>query len=57
MSETFDLIIRGGTCATPNGIAQGDVGVRNGKIAAIGDLGAASAPEVLDAKGLHVLPG
>ena len=57
MSETFDLLIKGGTVATPNGIAMGDVGVRAGRIAAFGALGAAKAAEVFEAKGLHVLPG
>ena len=57
MSESFDLLIRGGTVATPNGIAQGDVGVRAGRIAAIGSLGSAKAAEEFDARGLHVLPG
>src|SRR6201996_8535885 len=57
MSETYDLLIRGGIVATPNGIAEGDVGVVNGKIAAIGALPNAKAAEVFEAKGLHVLPG
>jgi dihydroorotase len=57
MSGTFDLLIRGGTVATPNGIALADVGVIGGRIAAIGDLGAARAADIFDAKGLHVLPG
>ncbi|MBN9591432.1 MAG: amidohydrolase family protein [Alphaproteobacteria bacterium] len=57
MSETFDLLIRGGICATPSGIASADVGVKGGRIAAIGGLAAAKAAEVFDAKGLHVLPG
>ena len=57
MSESFDLLVRGGTVATPNGIAPADVGVTNGRIAAIGSLGGAKAAEVFDAKGLHVLPG
>src|ERR1700761_9505141 len=57
MSETYDLLIRGGTVATPNGIAEGDVGVANGKIAAIGALPNAKAAEIFEAKGLHVLPG
>ena len=39
MSETFDLLIKGGITATPNGIAEADVGVRGGRIAAIGSLG------------------
>ena len=57
MSETFDLLIRDGVCATPNGIAAADVGVRGGKIAAIGALGSTKAAEIFEAKGLHVLPG
>jgi dihydroorotase len=57
MKESFDLLIRGGTVATPNGIALGDVGVIGGRIAAIGALGGAKAAELFDAKGLHVLPG
>ncbi|MBA2589276.1 MAG: dihydroorotase [Alphaproteobacteria bacterium] len=57
MRESFDLLVRGGTVATPNGIALGDIGVINGRIAAIGSLGGAQAAEVFEAKGLHVLPG
>ena len=57
MAETFDLLVRGGTCVTPNGIGAADVGMRDGRIAAIGDLDRADAAEVVDAKGLHVLPG
>jgi len=57
MSETFDLLIKGGITATPNGIAEADVGVRGGRIAAIGSLSGAKAAEIFDAKGLHVLPG
>ena len=57
MSDTFDLVIRGGTCVTPNGIAEADVGVIGGRIAAIGSLANARAAEIFEAKGLHVLPG
>ncbi|HEY4987106.1 MAG TPA: dihydroorotase, partial [Bradyrhizobium sp.] len=57
MSGTFDLLIRGGIVATPNGIAEGDIGVTAGKIAALGSLSGAKAAETFDAKGLHVLPG
>jgi dihydroorotase len=53
----FDLLIRGGLCATPSGIAEADIGVRAGRIAAVGALSGAKAAEVFDAKGLHVLPG
>ncbi|WBV43671.1 dihydroorotase [Pseudoroseomonas cervicalis] len=54
---SFDLILRGGTCVLPWGEAVADVGVKAGRIAAIGDLGGASAPDVVDCAGLHVLPG
>jgi dihydroorotase len=57
MAESLDLLIRGGLCFTPNGTAEADIGVRGGRIAAIGSLSGANAAEVFDAKGLHVLPG
>lgn len=57
MAEHFDLVIRGGTCLTPSGRVEADIGVRGGRVAAIGQLGDANAAETLDAKGLHVLPG
>jgi len=57
MSQTFDLLIRGGIAATPNGIAQADIGVIGGRIAAIGSFPNAKAAEIFEAKGLHVLPG
>ncbi|HSV30013.1 MAG TPA: dihydroorotase, partial [Candidatus Omnitrophota bacterium] len=57
MPQTFDLLIKNGTTVTPNGTGKADIGVVGGKIAAIGDLGAASAAETVDATGLHVLPG
>src|SRR5271165_1395063 len=53
---TFDLLIRGGRCVLPWGEADADVGVRDGRIAAIGALGGEAAEEI-DATGLHVLPG
>lgn len=53
----FDLILRGGRIVSHAGEGEGDVGVRGGKIVAIGDLSQASAGEVFDAKGLHILPG
>jgi len=56
MAESYDLVIRGGITATPNGIAPADVAIRAGRIAAIGAVDG-SAAEVLDASGLHVLPG
>ena len=57
MSAPFDLIIRGGTCVLPWGEAAADVGVRNGRIAAISLPASAASETVVDARGLHVLPG
>jgi dihydroorotase len=34
-----------------------DIGISNGRIAAIGGLGQASSGETIDCKGLHILPG
>ncbi|HTQ12340.1 MAG TPA: dihydroorotase [Rhizomicrobium sp.] len=53
----FDLLIRGGIAATTGGIAEADIGVKDGRIVAVGALGNAKAAESFDAKGLHVLPG
>lgn len=57
MADTFDLILRGGTVVLPGMTVEADIGVRNGKIAALGDLSEASAAETLPCRGLHVLPG
>lgn len=55
--STYDLIIRGGTLAVSEGLQKADIGVTDGKIAAIEpDLEGAAAEEA-DASGLHVLPG
>ncbi|HEY4201115.1 MAG TPA: dihydroorotase [Devosiaceae bacterium] len=53
----YDVIFKNGTVVNHDGIGQADIGVKAGRIAAIGDLSAASAAEVVDCKGLHVLPG
>src|SRR3712207_1122300 len=57
MPQTFDLLLKGGTVVNHDGRGVRDVGVVGGRIAAIGDLGQASAGRVLDCAGLHVLPG
>jgi dihydroorotase len=57
MTQTYDLIVRGGEVANHAGRGLADVGVIDGKIAFIGDLTQASAGEVFDATGLTVLPG
>ena len=57
MAETFDVIVRGGTVVNHDGRGERDIGIRGGRIAAIGALARASAADTIDAKGLHVLPG
>lgn len=53
----FDLILRGGQAVLPWGIEPLDIGVRDGRIAAMGALGKAEATQVIDCTHLHVLPG
>jgi dihydroorotase len=57
MAESFELILSGGVVVNADGAARADVGVRAGRIAAVGDLERASAGEKIDCRGLHVLPG
>ncbi|MBI2241014.1 MAG: dihydroorotase [Magnetospirillum gryphiswaldense] len=57
MSQSFDLVLSNGTVVTPNGTATTDVGIRAGRIAAIGDLRGVSMADKIDCHGLHVLPG
>ncbi len=53
----YELVLRGGTCVLPWGQEQTDIGVRAGRIAALGDLRTAGADQVIDCTGLHILPG
>ncbi|MGP3712036.1 dihydroorotase [Brucella sp. RRSP16] len=57
MAETFDTILKGATIVNHDGIGQRDIGIRNGRIAAIGSLATHAAGEVIDCTGLHILPG
>src|SRR5262252_481625 len=53
----LDLVVRGGTVVTATGRAEADVGVREGRIAAIGAGLAATGVREIDARGMFVLPG
>lgn len=57
MAENFDLVLKGGTVCNHDGTGQADVAIRGGKIIALGDVDAGRAAEVIDAKGLTILPG
>src|SRR5271154_1861251 len=58
MSHSFDLIVRGGSVADGRGgqLYEADVGLRDGKIEAVGKI-AQSAREEIDARGKLVTPG
>ncbi|WP_322026604.1 dihydroorotase [Burkholderia sp. BCC1977] len=52
------LLVHGGTVMTPNGAERIDVACAGGRVVALGTLhGSWSADVLLDAGGLHVLPG
>lgn len=56
MTQDLDLVIRGGTIATAADIFTADIGIKGGKIVALGhDL--AKGREEIDATGRLVLPG
>jgi N-acyl-D-amino-acid deacylase len=58
-SQQFDLIIRGGKLVDGSGNPwrMADVGVRAGKIEAVGNLKTQQAAKIIDATGLVVAPG
>jgi dihydroorotase len=57
MTQSYDLILRGGTVVNHDGEGQRDLGISGGRIAAIGQLSRAPAGQTIDCKGLHILPG
>ncbi len=55
--DRYDLILKGGQVVMPWGVEPADLAIRDGRIAAIGDLRLAEAAQSIDCKGLHVMPG
>ena len=53
--QTVDLKLSGGRVHLPGGPANVDLGVRGGRLVAIGEIG--DAGEVVDCSGLDILPG
>ncbi len=52
---THDLVIRGGTLVTASETFKGDIGIRDGRITALGD--GPTGEDVIDATGKLVMPG
>lgn len=57
MTSSYDLVVTNGTVVNHDGVWRGDIGVSDGKIAGLGAIGGSAGAEVVDARGLHVLPG
>lgn len=57
MTPTFDLVLLSGTVVNHDGVGAHDIGVRDGRIAEVGELSRAAAGERIDCRGLHILPG
>ncbi len=53
----YDLLIRGARVVTSTHTEAADVAISGGKIAAVGDMGSAIAYEVVNARGLVLMPG
>jgi dihydroorotase/N-acyl-D-amino-acid deacylase len=58
-AQPFDVVIRNGHIIDGTGSPwySGDIGIRQGRIAAIGELAHAPAKRIIDAHGLTVAPG
>src|SRR6202142_4319882 len=57
MKQRFDTILKSGTVVNQDGEGVRDIGLADGRIAEIGGLGPAWAAEVIECRGLHILPG
>jgi dihydroorotase len=57
MSRNFDLLIKGAVVVNHDGIGERDIAILDGRIAMLGSVPVEKAGEVINARGLHVLPG
>ena len=57
MAEGYDVVLKGGTVCNHDGTGAADIGIRGGRIVALGEVDPTRAAEVIDAKGLTILPG
>ncbi len=57
MNRRFDTILKSGTVVNQDGEGVRDIGITGSRIAEIGALSGGAAAEVIDCRGLHILPG
>lgn len=57
MSGALETVVLGGDVVEAHGTRRLDVGLRGGRVVAVGDLADAAATDRIDASGLLVLPG
>lgn len=57
MKQTYDTIIKGGMVVSAISVTRADVGIIGESIAAVGDLGSASAGTKIEADGRYIIPG
>ncbi|HEX2654977.1 MAG TPA: dihydroorotase [Xanthobacteraceae bacterium] len=57
MAQLYDVVLKGGTVVNQDGTGLRDIGIKDGTIAEIGNLAGASAGEIVNCQGLHLLPG
>ena len=57
MKHLVDLVLKGGTVVNQDGVQLCDVAIDKGRIVGLGILADFSAAEIVDCKGLHILPG
>ena len=57
MGTAADIILRGGTVVNHDGVGERDIAIAGGRIVGIGSFSTGQAAEVIDCRGLHILPG
>ncbi|HLJ00955.1 MAG TPA: dihydroorotase, partial [Bradyrhizobium sp.] len=57
MSQIYDVILKSGTVVNQDGEGVRDIAICDGRIAEIGRFDKDAAGEIIDCKGLHILPG
>jgi dihydroorotase len=57
MSQTYDVILKSGTVVNQDGEGVRDIAIRGGRIVELGRFENDAAAEVVDCRGLHILPG